>query len=383
MRVTGIRRDPGTGALFGEAAVVGGLPQTLSNLGKLATDGIDVQLNYQKDVGFAKWALSANGNWTNIGPTSANYAINGGTLNVTDAGRVNAIVTDPGNVKTCNTCHDGIKDGKETAADCGGGFCPKCADTLACVVNIDCLSGICIDNVCKPSCGDGVKNGTETDIDCGGSCSPCGTNKDCLVAADCASSVCSGTPLKCQAATCSDTVQNGSETDVDCGGSACPKCGPNKGCTVDADCVGGSCSGSVCLPTCTDNVKNGGETDVDCDPGEVCTQGVCIGKCDCAPCGVGNECNPTSGACVPSCPAQQTLCSSACVRTSALGASTPASDIARAWATSSAGRLPARASCTSSSIAALPTSAADDCMASPSGSTAERRTRAPTCGAAA
>tara|TARA_A100001391_G_scaffold158996_2_gene117524 strand:+ start:1692 stop:4691 length:3000 start_codon:yes stop_codon:yes gene_type:complete len=74
---TGIRRDPGTGALFGEAAVVGGLPQTLSNLGKLATDGIDVQLNYQKDVGFAKWALSANGNWTNSStfqatPTSLN-----------------------------------------------------------------------------------------------------------------------------------------------------------------------------------------------------------------------------------------------------------------------------------------------------------------------
>ena len=62
---TGIRRDPGTGALFGEAAVVGGLPQTLSNLGKLATDGIDVQLNYMKEVGFAKWSLSANGNWTN------------------------------------------------------------------------------------------------------------------------------------------------------------------------------------------------------------------------------------------------------------------------------------------------------------------------------
>lgn len=74
---TTIRRDPATGALFGEAAVVGGLPQTLSNLGRLATDGIDVQLNFQKDVGFANWALTATGNWTNSStfqatPTSVN-----------------------------------------------------------------------------------------------------------------------------------------------------------------------------------------------------------------------------------------------------------------------------------------------------------------------
>jgi outer membrane receptor protein involved in Fe transport len=62
---TSIRRDPGTGGLYGEPSAAAGLPQTLSNLGKLATDGIDVQLNYQKDIGFAKWALTANGNWTN------------------------------------------------------------------------------------------------------------------------------------------------------------------------------------------------------------------------------------------------------------------------------------------------------------------------------
>lgn len=62
---TGIRRDPGTGALFGEAAVAPGLPLTYSNLGRLATDGIDVQLNYSKDIGFSTWSLSAIGNWTN------------------------------------------------------------------------------------------------------------------------------------------------------------------------------------------------------------------------------------------------------------------------------------------------------------------------------
>jgi iron complex outermembrane receptor protein len=72
-----IRRDPGTGGLYGEASVVGGLFQSLSNLGKLATDGIDVSLNYSKDVGFANWSLAATGNWTNSStfqatPTSLN-----------------------------------------------------------------------------------------------------------------------------------------------------------------------------------------------------------------------------------------------------------------------------------------------------------------------
>jgi len=74
---TTIRRDPSTGGLYGEAAVAPGLPQTFSNLGRLATDGIDVQLNYSKDFGAATWSLSAIGNWTNKStfqatPTSVN-----------------------------------------------------------------------------------------------------------------------------------------------------------------------------------------------------------------------------------------------------------------------------------------------------------------------
>lgn len=45
--------------------------------------------------------------WTNIGPTKANYANNGGTLNVTDSGRVNAIVTDPANPSTIYVAFSG------------------------------------------------------------------------------------------------------------------------------------------------------------------------------------------------------------------------------------------------------------------------------------
>ncbi len=46
-------------------------------------------------------------NWTNIGPTKANYAKNGGTLNVTDSGRVNAIVTDPATPSTIYVAFSG------------------------------------------------------------------------------------------------------------------------------------------------------------------------------------------------------------------------------------------------------------------------------------
>ncbi len=55
----------------------------------------------------APFVAAANGNWLNIGPTSANFAQNGGTLNVTDAGRVNAIVTDPANANVIYVAFSG------------------------------------------------------------------------------------------------------------------------------------------------------------------------------------------------------------------------------------------------------------------------------------
>ena len=86
---TVIRRDPSTGGLYGLAANAPGLFQPLSNLGRIKTDGIDVSINYSKDVGFANWSLIANGNWTNSNkfqatPTSINrecvglYSVNCG-----------------------------------------------------------------------------------------------------------------------------------------------------------------------------------------------------------------------------------------------------------------------------------------------------------------
>ncbi len=53
---TAIRRNPVTGGLDGDPATTLGLPQTLSNSGRLKTSGIDVIANYSNDLGFAKWS---------------------------------------------------------------------------------------------------------------------------------------------------------------------------------------------------------------------------------------------------------------------------------------------------------------------------------------
>ncbi|HEX8445232.1 MAG TPA: TonB-dependent receptor [Sphingomonas sp.] len=61
---TVIRRDPVTGALFGDAATVPGLFLASSNLGKLSTDGIDVGVNYRRDIGPAVLNFAFTGTWT-------------------------------------------------------------------------------------------------------------------------------------------------------------------------------------------------------------------------------------------------------------------------------------------------------------------------------
>ena len=66
---TSIRRNPTTGSLSGNPADTPGLPRQLSNLGRIATDGIDFTLDYRRGIGTllnapAKVALAIGGNWT-------------------------------------------------------------------------------------------------------------------------------------------------------------------------------------------------------------------------------------------------------------------------------------------------------------------------------
>jgi len=56
-----IQRDFLSGSFDGEA---NGLPRPLTNLGRLKTDGLDVNLTYSTDIGFAKLGVSGNFNYT-------------------------------------------------------------------------------------------------------------------------------------------------------------------------------------------------------------------------------------------------------------------------------------------------------------------------------
>jgi outer membrane receptor protein involved in Fe transport len=88
---TGIRRNPVNGRLSGPTGTVLGLPTPLSNLGKIATRGIDLSADYSTDVGFAKLSLRFTGTYTitnkfQATPTSFNrecvgqYSVNCGSI---------------------------------------------------------------------------------------------------------------------------------------------------------------------------------------------------------------------------------------------------------------------------------------------------------------
>ncbi|MCA9546920.1 MAG: hypothetical protein KC613_21085, partial [Myxococcales bacterium] len=205
------------------------------------------------------------------------------------------------------TCADSVRNGNETAVDCGGNcrlppLLLTCADGLGCQVAADCRSGVCTGGTCRaPACNDNVRNGVETDTDCGGNnmCARCAVGDTCQGGTDCASGVCRDSI--CVAPTCNDGVDNGAETDVDCGGPDCPACRTGEDCVVPDDCQSGTCVNNVCAAAqCNDNRRNGQETDVDC------------GGAVCAPCPDGDACagadsNCQSGVCrnnicqVPTC----------------------------------------------------------------------------------
>jgi hypothetical protein len=194
---------------------------------------------------------------------------------------------------TVDACVQGapVNTPKSAGAACqqnGGKVCSPAGDCVACIDDGGCPGGICQANNCAPSsCADGMKNGSETAVDCGGPCKACVDGSPCKVAGDCKSHVC--TNGVCKAPNCSDKVANGAESDVDCGGF-CPACITGETCQVDADCQGGVCSGAICqAPKCNDGKKNGSETDVDCGKG-------CVRCGDGKACGDGDDC--AGGACV-------------------------------------------------------------------------------------
>jgi cathepsin B len=92
-------------------------------------------------------------------------------------------------------CTDGNLDYGETDIDCGN-LCSGCAAGLHCVMDTDCISGVCeADNTCADTpppehCTDGNLDYGETDIDCGNLCSGCAAGLHCVMDTDCISGVC-------------------------------------------------------------------------------------------------------------------------------------------------------------------------------------------------
>lgn len=232
--------------------------------------------------------LIACGSQSNTGADDSTAADDDTTANGNDSGE-----TTPG--------QDGPQGTTETDVGCGGANAPPCGDGKKCIVNLDCSSSRCVNDICQaPSSHDGVKNGSETDVDCGGSGNPpCDTQKACGAASDCTSGVCFG--AVCAAPSSSDNVKNADETDVDCGGTTAPGCGAGKACNDTVDCESRVCITKVCqAPSSTDGTKNGTESDIDCGGGAPtnapkctvnqsctaagdCDQGVCTGnKCQAA-----------------------------------------------------------------------------------------------------
>jgi hypothetical protein len=190
----------------------------------------------------------------------------------------------------CNGCSNATKDDKESDVDCGGAYCPKCTEGNTCMTGSDCLSSGCLDGKCS-QCADGVQDGTESDIDCGGgNCPKCATGKNCVTTSDCATDVCEG--FTCGA--CFDGIKNGTESDIDCGGACMTKCHESKSCTENADCQynvcvlppppdGGPQKPGICN-TCTNLLLDGSETDPDCGGScPKCMKGhLCKSGLDCA-----------------------------------------------------------------------------------------------------
>ena len=71
---TSITRNPATGGLDGDPATTGGLFGQTNNNGRLATDGIDLLMNWNTDLGFASLDWSFVGNWTHSSKFNSNVA---------------------------------------------------------------------------------------------------------------------------------------------------------------------------------------------------------------------------------------------------------------------------------------------------------------------
>jgi hypothetical protein len=191
-----------------------------------------------------------------------------------------------GTCREADTCDDSELTAGETDIDCGGPSCMPCSLGEGCVDDEDCTTGNCNEGMCIAECDDGIQNGSETGLDCGGGCSGCPDDSACDIPGDCLSGLC--VDDVCVPPSCMDRTQNGQETDVDCGGDECDPCPGGGVCEEDDDCVTRTCQMGMCAAdTCVNDKLDPGETDIDCGgddcngclPGDACEDSNdCIGS---------------------------------------------------------------------------------------------------------
>lgn len=185
---------------------------------------------------------------------------------------------------TVPPCENRARGANESDVDCGGeSDCPRCENNLRCTKASDCESDFCFAGRCtEPTCADDRKNQDETGVDCGGTCAPaaaCDEGVACLVDDDCKSEYCLDDVCSDH---CMSDRREADETDVNCGGDDCAPCAAEMRCETGADCESGLCNNNVCtLASCDDQFKNPNESDIDC--GAVCSPEKF--------CEVGDECN--------------------------------------------------------------------------------------------
>ncbi len=170
-------------------------------------------------------------------------------------------------------CDNTVQDATETDTDCGGD-CKPCTVGQGCLVPADCDSSICTEEgTCAgAACDDGLKNGAETARDCGGgSCDGCPPGSPCLTPIDCTSGVCDETTMRCVVFCIPGTEECDADLSVECESNILTSVDHCGGCNMPCafDNAIPTCTGSVCgilecevgWANCNDDESDGCETD--------------------------------------------------------------------------------------------------------------------------
>lgn len=249
------------------------------------------------------------------------------TSSATSTGESTSTGSTCGDCTPADDCTEGACDAgmctvapKEPGSPCSGGVCSSEAKCVECLTSRECTNGaqVCLpDHQCAPvSCTNGLKDGDETALDCGGSCSRCANGLGCGANDDCVSGTCSA--LLCAPCAADGDCNPGRYCDVPSGlcelkhfdGAGCvtanecksSRCVPGTGgvkVCCDDDCAGGceSClAAETNAPQGTCASVRPGLDPKDACPTLTCRTGSCDGAGACASMPTGSPCS--GGSCV-------------------------------------------------------------------------------------